>query len=76
LFALIGFKLGGVIAWSWWAVFAPLWIPALVLVAIGLPLAGMALWSRIGDWWQDRKYQRLDRPPPWIGSSSPDSLSR
>src|SRR5581483_9833794 len=76
LLVLIGLKAGGVTTWSWWAVFAPVWVPALVLLAIGLPLAAMALSSRIGDWRQDRKYQRLDRPPPWIGSSSPDSLPR
>lgn len=27
-------KLTGVISWSWWWVFAPLWIPALVVLAI------------------------------------------
>ena len=37
----IGLKLGGVIAWSWWWVLAPLWAPAalgllvfLVIVAV------------------------------------------
>lgn len=75
MFVLIGLKLGGVVHWSWWAVFAPVWVPALVLFAIGLPLAAMTLSSRIGDWRHDRRYQRLDRPPPWIGASSPDSPS-
>ena len=33
----LGLKLGGVIDWSWWWVFAPLWIPlGLVLVAFGV----------------------------------------
>lgn len=27
----IGLKLGGVIAWSWWWVLAPLWIPLAVV---------------------------------------------
>jgi hypothetical protein len=30
----IGLKLGGVIAWSWWWVLSPLWIPAAILLAI------------------------------------------
>lgn len=29
-------KLTGNIAWSWWWVFSPLWIPCLLLIAIGL----------------------------------------
>ncbi len=35
----IGLKLGGVIAWSWWWVLAPTWIP----VAIGLAVALVAV---------------------------------
>lgn len=38
-------KLCGVIAWSWWWVFAPLWIPlcvGLAIVAVVLCLAGLA----------------------------------
>jgi hypothetical protein len=73
LFVLIGLKLGGVIAWSWWAVSAPVWIPLLTVLALALPLAGLALTSRLGDRLKDRRYQRLDRPPPWIGSGSPDT---
>lgn len=30
----IGLKLGGVIAWSWWWVLAPLWIPALIALIL------------------------------------------
>ena len=29
-------KLTGVISWSWWWVFAPLWIPLLIVLAIFL----------------------------------------
>jgi hypothetical protein len=68
LFLLIGLKLGGVITWSWWAVSAPVWIPLLILLALALPLAGLALVPRLGDWLEDRRYRRLDRPPPSIGS--------
>ncbi len=32
----LGLKLGGVIAWSWWWVTAPLWIPAIVAIVIVL----------------------------------------
>jgi hypothetical protein len=39
-----------------------------VILVIALPLAGLALASRIGDRLEDRGYRRLDRPPPWIGS--------
>ena len=30
----VGLKLTGYIAWSWWWVFAPLWIPVVVIVGI------------------------------------------
>ena len=30
----IGLKLGNVIAWSWWWVLSPLWIPIVVVLAI------------------------------------------
>ncbi len=37
LLLFIGLKLAGVIAWSWWWVFAPVWIPLLVLsVVLGI----------------------------------------
>jgi hypothetical protein len=41
----IGLKLGGVIAWSWWWVLAPIWIPLLagvVIIAVALAIA----WQR------------------------------
>ena len=31
----IALKLGNVIAWSWWLVLAPLWVPAATVVVIG-----------------------------------------
>ena len=34
----LGLKLGNVIDWSWWWVFAPLWMPAVVVV-VGLGVA-------------------------------------
>lgn len=30
----LGLKLGGAIAWSWWWVTAPLWIPAALVVLV------------------------------------------
>lgn len=39
----IGLKLGGIIAWSWWWVLAPLWIPtALAVVLFVIALAAFA----------------------------------
>lgn len=34
LVLFIGLKLGGVIAWSWWWVLSPLWLPFLVALLI------------------------------------------
>jgi len=33
LVLFIGLKLGHVIAWSWWWVLAPLWLPLLIVAA-------------------------------------------
>ena len=55
---LIGLKLGGVITWSWWAVFAPVWIALLSILAFLLPLSGLALSFRIGEYLEDRRYRR------------------
>lgn len=30
----IAFKLAGIIAWSWWWVLSPIWIPALIALAL------------------------------------------
>jgi len=35
----IGLKLGGVIAWSWWWVLSPVWIPILLALFVGLMIA-------------------------------------
>jgi hypothetical protein len=32
----LGLKLGGVIDWSWWWIFAPLWMPLVLGLLIGL----------------------------------------
>jgi len=32
----VGLKLGGVIAWSWWWVLAPFWVPLALLVVIAV----------------------------------------
>ena len=33
---LIALKLTGHIVWSWWYVFAPLWVPWLVVIGLGV----------------------------------------
>lgn len=38
----IGLKLGGVIAWSWWWVLIPIWLPVIVLAALVLSLGAHA----------------------------------
>ncbi len=38
LVVLIALKLAGVIGWSWWWVFAPLWLGCLALPALALLL--------------------------------------
>jgi len=35
----IGLKLTAVIAWSWWWVLSPIWLPITVLLAFGLTMA-------------------------------------
>ena len=43
----LGLKLCGVIAWSWWWVFAPLWVPVALTVAVLVALLVIAL-VRVG----------------------------
>lgn len=40
----VGLKLTNFLAWSWWWVLAPTWVPLLV----GLLIAGWALWKAMG----------------------------
>jgi len=43
---LFPLKLAGVIDWSWWGVTAPLWIPVIIFICLGvLPL----LYSRLSE---------------------------
>ena len=45
--AFVILKLTGVIAWSWWWVLAPFWIPLAIgvgLIVIGVALAALAAW--------------------------------
>ena len=45
--AFVVLKLTGVIAWSWWWVLAPFWIPLAIgvgLIVIGVALAALAAW--------------------------------
>jgi hypothetical protein len=37
----VGLKLGGVIGWSWWWVFAPLWLPFVGLIVLGFVFFGI-----------------------------------
>lgn len=34
LLLFIGLKLGGIITWGWWWVFAPIWIPLLLVLGV------------------------------------------
>ena len=43
----IGLKLTGYIAWSWWWVLSPLWIPALFVLSI---LAVLAITAVVIGW--------------------------
>lgn len=43
----IGLKLTGYIAWSWWWVLAPLWVPlSILLVILGVLIAGRAILNK------------------------------
>ena len=45
----LGLKLGKVIDWSWWYVFAPLWMPILsMLIIAGFVLLFYFIWRLIG----------------------------
>jgi len=36
LVLFIGLKLSGVIEWSWWWIFSPVWIPVLLVIIVVL----------------------------------------
>ena len=44
--AFIVLKLTGVIAWSWWWVLAPFWIPVAILLLILIPVLAITLSRR------------------------------
>lgn len=44
--AFIVLKLTHVIAWSWWWVFAPLWAPAVLVLAIIAVIFAVALFAK------------------------------
>jgi len=49
LVLFVALKLTGVIAWSWWWVLAPLWIPVAIsflVIVIAVPIS--FLWARRG----------------------------
>jgi hypothetical protein len=43
----LGLKLAGVIAWSWWWVLAPIWVPALFVLVVILVML-IAAWVKAG----------------------------
>ncbi len=44
----IGLKLGGVIAWSWWWVLSPLWIPVAIFLSAAVLFGLVMLTITIG----------------------------
>lgn len=55
LAVLVGLKAGGAIAWSWWWVLTPLWLPSAVLVLVfGPVVAGLVVTTLVvergSDW--------------------------
>jgi hypothetical protein len=41
----VGLKLTGFIDWSWWWVFSPLWIAAIILIVIVGGALGLITWA-------------------------------
>lgn len=41
----LGLKLGNVIDWSWWWVFAPLWAPVSVFVLCAVSIGTVVIWQ-------------------------------
>lgn len=66
---LIGLKLAGVIHLSWWWVLAPIWVPLIPAVLIGIGLLALYLAYRASRWlpawhsararrWNERRLRR------------------
>lgn len=58
LLVFIVLKLTHVIMWSWWWVFAPVWIPVGILLAIYIPIAILSVWSWVQAEWVLRRIKR------------------
>lgn len=52
---LIGFKLAGIVAFSWLWVLAPIWGPVIALSLVGMILIGIATLLAIGDKKSEKK---------------------
>jgi Transmembrane Fragile-X-F protein len=76
---VIGLKLAGVIAWSWWWVLSPLWISGVVVAAVGggllvLICRGMTRRRVPAPRPEPPDGMRPPRLPTWqeLGSEAPD----
>jgi xanthine/uracil permease len=49
LVAFVVLKLTHLIDWSWWWVLAPAWIPAAILIVVGLVLVAVAVIKTASD---------------------------
>jgi hypothetical protein len=49
LVAFVVLKLTGFIHWSWWWVLAPAWIPAAILLVVGIVLVAVAVFKVARD---------------------------
>lgn len=52
LVLFIGLKLTGYIAWSWWWVLSPLWLPVVILVGVILLWLLAVLFVRVWKRWK------------------------
>lgn len=41
----VGLKLTGYIAWSWWWVLAPVWVPACIAILVVVALVVLSAWA-------------------------------
>lgn len=56
---LMALKLTGHIDWSWWWVWAPLWVPASIALGVVGLFTGLAMLSRWLETPQERKMREL-----------------